>query len=119
MPGQVWWCDGAALSFEAHFKRRPVLVLAILEENDALFLLVAPLSSKRRHGQEQAVTHVGGVSYLTGAAVPVPTAALLTPLGAWDGFAHWRAEQEQAAEAAARARNWLARLRTWLAGTNA
>jgi len=113
-PGQVWWCDGAALSFEAHFKRRPVLVLAILEEND--MLLVAPLSSRRRYGQEQAVTHAKGVSYLTGGAVPVPPAALLTPLGAWDGFADWRDEQARAAEASDRARNWLARLRNWWKG---
>jgi hypothetical protein len=100
------------LSFEAHFKRRPVLVLAILEENNAL--LVAPLSSQRRYGQERAVTHTGGVSYLTGRAAEVPRSALLTPLGAWEGFADWRNEQQHAAEAAARARNWLARGRAWL-----
>lgn len=104
------------MSFEAHFKRRPVLVLAILEENDAL--LVAPLSSRRRHGQEQAVTHAGGVSYLIGRAAEVPQSALLTPLGAWEGFADWRREQQRGAEAAARARDWLARMlarsRAWL-----
>lgn len=100
------------MSFEAHFKRRPVLVLAILEENDAL--LVAPLSSHRRHGQEQAVTHAAGVSYLTGHAAEVPRSALRKPLGAWEGFADWRNEQQRAAEAAARARDWLARVRAWL-----
>ena len=89
-------------------------MLAILEEND--MLLVAPLSSRRRYGQEQAVTHAKGVSYLTGGAVPVPPAALLTPLGAWDGFADWRDEQARAAEASDRARNWLARLRNWWKG---
>ena len=111
-PGQVWWCDGAALSFEAHFKRRPVLILDI----QGGLLRVAPLSSKRRHGQEQQVTHTGGVSYLTGQIAEVPAVALLTPLSAWDGFARWRAEQEQAAAATARWQHWLRRLRGWLGG---
>ncbi len=101
-----------ALSFEAHFKRRPIVVLAILEENDTL--LVAPLSSQRRHGQEKAVTHMDGVSYLTGRAAEVPRSALLKPLGVWEGFADWRNEQQRAAEAAVRARDWLARVRAWL-----
>lgn len=87
-------------------------MLAILEESEAL--LVAPLSSKRRYGQEQTVTHAGGISYLTGSAAEVPRSALLTPLGAWDGFTVWQDEQQRAADAAARARNWLARLRAWL-----
>ncbi len=107
-PGQVWWCDGVALGFEAHFKRRPVLVLAV---NDDGSLLVAPLSSRRFQGQEQAVTHAGGVSFLTGRAVEVPAAALLSPLGTWEGFATWRAAQQQAADTAGRVTAWLARLR--------
>jgi len=121
-PGQVWWCDGVALGFEAHFKRRPVLVLQIrCGEDDPVggsgdTLLVAPLSSKRRFGQEQTVTHAGGVSYLTGQAAEVSADALLSPLGTWDGFAAWRAEQQEAAEAAARTANWLVRFRRWLRG---
>jgi hypothetical protein len=111
--GDVWWCDGVALGFEAHFKRRPVLVLTV---NDDGSLLVAPLSSKRLQGQETPVTHDGGVSYLTGRACTVPPDALLSPLGTWEGFADWRASQERAAEAAARTGAWLARLRRWLSG---
>ena len=110
--GQVWWCDGVALGFEAHFKRRPVLVLEIRSDN----LLVAPLSSKRPHGQEQAVTHAGGVSFLTGRAARVPPNALLSPLGAWEGFDAWRMEQEKAAQTAERVRSWLARLRRLFTG---
>jgi hypothetical protein len=87
-------------------------VLAILEEKNAL--LVAPLSSKRRFGQEQAVTHAAGLSYLTGGAAQVPRSTLLTPLGVWEGFADWRGEQQRAADAAARARNWLVCVRAWL-----
>ena len=109
-PGQVWWCDGVALGFEAHFKRRPVLVLQVFDENR---LLVAPLSSRRRYGQEHAVTHAGGVSFLTGRAAEVPGDALLSPLGAWDGFDAWEAERRRAAESAARLSHWLARLRRW------
>ena len=109
-PGQVWWCDGVALGFEAHFKRRPVLVLQVRDEDR---LLVAPLSSRRRYGQEQAVTHEGGISFLTGRAAEVPLGALLTSLGAWDGFPAWEAEQQRAAESAARLGGWLARLRRW------
>jgi hypothetical protein len=110
-PGQVWWCDGVALGFEAHFKRRPVLVL---EAREPGMLLVAPLSSKRVHGQETAVTHAGGVSFLTGRAQEISPDALLAPLGAWDGFAAWRADQQAAAEAARRARAWLTRLGGWI-----
>lgn len=110
-PGQVWWCDGVALEFEPHFKRRPVLLLAVGER-----LLVAPLSSKRVQGQEQAVTHRGGVSYLTGKAVEISADALLSPLGAWDGFADWRAAQEDAAHRAERFVRWIARLRAWFTG---
>jgi len=120
LPGQVWWCDGVALGFEAHFKRRPALVLRVCRSEhpgeDGDTLLVAPLSSKRRFGQEQAVTHAGGVSYLTGRAAEVPVNALLSPLGTWDGFTEWQATQQQAAEAAAQAANWFARLRRWLTG---
>jgi hypothetical protein len=86
-PGQVWWCDGAALAFEAYFKRRPVLVVA---PGDSAGWQVIPLSSKRRFGQETAVTHAGGVSYMTGALVTVPTRNLVKPLGTWDGFTTWR-----------------------------
>ena len=89
-PGQVWWCDGLALSFEVHFKRRPVLVLGVLEESE---VMVAPLSSKQRFGQEQAVTHDGGISYLTGQVATVSQTALLKPLGVWEGFPEWSAAQ--------------------------
>ena len=113
LPGPVWWCDGVSLGFEAHFKRRPVLVLAINENGS---LLVAPLSSRRYQGQEQAVTHEGGISYLTGRATDIPAEALLSPLGSWEGFEPWRAAQQQAADAAGRVNYWLARLRRWLTG---
>lgn len=123
MPGQVWWCDGVALGWEAHFKRRPVLLLARVNKesassvgDDAARFLVLPLSSRRRFGQERAVTHEGGVSYFSDRPAAVSAAALLSPLGTWDGFAAWRAEQERASEAAGRAKGWLARLKTWLAG---
>jgi hypothetical protein len=86
-PGQVWWCDGAALAFEAYFKRRPVLVVT---PGDAGGWQVIPLSSKRRFGQETAVTHAGGISYMTGALVTVPARSLVKPFGAWDGFTVWR-----------------------------
>ena len=109
-PGQAWWFDGAALGLEAHFKRRPVLVLDIRPDDT---LLVAPLSSKRRHGQEQAVTHAGGVSFLTGQAIEVPAAALLSPLGSWEGFPVWRETQQQAAATASRITAWLTRLKRW------
>jgi len=97
-PGTVWWCDGPALSFEAHFKRRPVLVLGVREkegENGTIVceVIVAPLSSKRRYGQEQAVTHRGGISYLTGRIAAVPPDALLSSLGVWEGFAKWSSAQ--------------------------
>lgn len=95
-PGTVWWCDGVALSFEAHFKRRPVLVLGVRvgESGESAEVVVAPLSSRLRYGQEQAVTHAGGVSYLTGQVATVPAAALYKSLGAWDGFADWSAAQQ-------------------------
>lgn len=116
-PGTVWWCDGAALAFEAYFKRRPILVLSVLGDGT---LLVAPLSSKRRFGQEQAVTHSGGVSFLTGQVCEVSADALLSPLGAWEDFEAWRAEQyggnnkTEGRETPAR-NNWLIeRLRRWL-----
>lgn len=112
-PGQVWWCDGVSLGFEAHFKRRPVLVLAV---RDSGTLLVAPLSSKRSVGQEQAVTHAGGVSFLTGRAAEVPAEALLSPLGAWEGFDAWRAARTEATEKARRAAAWIERLRRWFTG---
>ncbi len=112
-PGQVWWCDGVALGFEAHFKRRPVLVLAVQGDT----LLVAPLSSRRRHGQEQAVTHEGGVSFLTDRALPVPADALLSPLGAWHGFHTWRESLQSAAASAERITTWLTRLHWWLSGS--
>jgi hypothetical protein len=86
-PGQVWWCDGASLAFEAYFKRRPVLVVA---PGDSGGWQVIPLSSKRRFGQETPVTHGGGVSYMTGVLVAVPARSLVKPLGAWEGFAAWR-----------------------------
>lgn len=109
-PGQVWWCDGLALGFEAHFKRRPVL---LLEARGGETLLVAPLSSRRRFGQETRVTHDGGASYLTGRAAEVPRAALLAPLGFWEGFAAWQETQRAAAEGAARAASWRERIRRW------
>jgi hypothetical protein len=112
-PGQVWWCDGVALGFEARFKRRPVLVLEVRAGG---VLLVAPLSTKRVHGQERMVTHAGGASFLTGSASEVSANVLLSPLGAWEGFAAWRAEQAQAARAAERVRSWLARLRRLFGG---
>jgi hypothetical protein len=111
-PGQVWWCDGAALSFEAHFKRRPVLVLGVRDGEGASGgseppeVVVAPLSSRRRFGQEQAVTHAGGVSFLTGHIAVVARESLLKPLGAWDGFGAWAAEQK----APPSPPSWLARL---------
>ena len=80
-------------------------------------LLVAPLSSKRLCGQEQAVTHNGGVSFLTGRALEVPATALLSPLGAWDGFDAWREAQQNAAVTAERVTAWLSRLRRWLTGS--
>lgn len=94
-PGQVWWCDGVALSFEPCFKRRPVLVLTVSASaaGPEALLAVAPLSSHRRCGQEQAVTHAGGVSYLTGSICEVPLSALYRPLGVWEGFADWQAAQ--------------------------
>ena len=92
-PGQVWWCDGAALGFEAYFKRRPVLVLTVGDDDT---LLVAPLSSKRRFGQEHEVTHDRGVSYLTGTVATVPTVALDAYLGDWPGFPAWRESQQPA-----------------------
>jgi mRNA-degrading endonuclease toxin of MazEF toxin-antitoxin module len=109
-PGTVWWCDGHYLAFEAHFKRRPVLILAAQEDGT---LLVAPLSSKRRHGQEQAVTHAGGLSFLTGDVRSVPPTALQKPLGSWEGFAAWHAEQEAASRAAERWRSFIGCLRQW------
>jgi hypothetical protein len=111
-PGQVWWCDGVALGFEAHFKRRPVLVLSETAET----LLVAPLSSRPHHGQERQVTHKGGISFLTGRALEVSPDALLAPLGVWDGFDNWRAEQQVAANAAVRAADWRTRLKRWFFG---
>ena len=102
-----------ALGFEAHFKRRPVLVLAVNENGT---LLVAPLSSRRYQGQEQTVTHEGGISYLTGRATEIPAGALLSPLGNWEGFDSWRAAQQQAADAAGRVNDWLARLRRLFTG---
>jgi hypothetical protein len=86
-PGQVWWCDGAALAFEAYFKRRPVLVVA---PGDVGGWNVIPLSSQRRFGQETPVTHAGGVSFMTGALVLVPPRSLVKPLGIWEGFPAWR-----------------------------
>ena len=108
-PGTVWWCDGAALAFEAYFKRRPVLVLRPLDDDT---VLVAPLSSKRRFGQEQAVTHGGGVSFLTGQVCEVSADALLSPLGAWDGFEAWRAEQHGVSAHSANG-SFFERLRRW------
>ena len=111
-PGQVWWCDGAALSFEAYFKRRPVLVLGLRDgEGESggsgpVGIVVAPLSSRRRFGQEQAVTHAGGVSFLTGHIAVVARESLLKPLGSWDGFGAWAAEQK----APPSPPSWLARL---------
>lgn len=122
VPGQVWWCDGAALGFEPRFKRRPVLVLAVAASEEgpadvaAPPLIVAPLSSRRRHGQETAVEHRAGRSFLTGEVREVPAAALRSSLGAWPGFDAWRADQRRAAGAAERTRRWLARLRGWWRG---
>lgn len=89
-PGTIWWCDGTALEFEANFKRRPVLILAI---RDDASLVVAPLSSHRRYGQEQEVAHSGGVSYMTGTVSCIIADALLKPLGRWEGFEAWREQQ--------------------------
>lgn len=79
-------------------------------------MLVAPLSSKRVHGQERMVTHAGGASFLTGRAIEAPANALLSPLGAWEGFDAWRAEQQAAQEVAERVHSWLARLRRFFGG---
>jgi hypothetical protein len=93
-PGQVWWCDGVALSFEPYFKRRPVLIVAVEEDGT---LVVMPLSSRRHYGQETAVLHAGGTSYMTGAWTRVTAANLAKPLGEWADFAAWEAEQRVAA----------------------
>jgi hypothetical protein len=85
-PGQVWWCDGIALAFDPYYKRRPVLIVGV--EGDTAHII--PLSSKRRYGQETAVTHGRGVSYMAGPVRPVPATALLKSLGSWDGFAEWQ-----------------------------
>src|SRR5438128_364296 len=103
-PGQVWWCDGVALSFEPYFKRRPVLIVAVEEDGT---LVVMPLSSRRRFGQETAVLHAGGTSYMTGGWTRVAAANLAKPLGIWPDFAAWEAEQRAAAalqESASRGR---------------
>jgi mRNA-degrading endonuclease toxin of MazEF toxin-antitoxin module len=94
--GSVWWCDGSALSFEAYFKRRPVLVVS---QDSGNRVHVMPLSSKRRFGQEQMVTHDGGISFMTGAMTAVSVAALQKSLGVWAGFENWQREQERIVEA--------------------
>lgn len=94
LPGHVWWCDGISLAFDPYYKRRPVLIVGIEEDT----LHVIPLSSKRRYGQETAVTHNRGVSYMTGAIHQVPTAALQKSLGSWVGFSAWYESQQGNAE---------------------
>lgn len=105
-PGEVWWCDGAALAFEARFKRRPVLVVAVGDDR----VVVLPLSHRRHHGQEPEVRHAGGVSYLTGGAREVGTTALLQSLGRWDGFDDWERDRARAQADAERWRTALRRL---------
>ena len=108
-PGQVWWCDGAALEFEKHFKMRPVLVVEAQAEN----WIVMPLSSKRRFGQEPLVTH-GKTgerrSYMTAAQSVVPARALKSYSGDWQGFPVWR---NSSSEVAPRMSLWK-RLSLWL-----
>ena len=87
--GQVWWCEGGAMGFEARFKTRPALVIVAQEGGD---WLVMPLSSKRRFGQEPIVTHGGKVSYMTGGRAVVPASALISFSGNWEGFPAWRDE---------------------------
>jgi hypothetical protein len=93
-PGQVWWCEGVALSFDPYYKRRPVLVVAVEEDGS---LVVMPLSSRRWYGQEIAVLHAGGTSYMTGAWTRLPAESLVKPLGDWEGFAAWEAERRTGA----------------------
>jgi hypothetical protein len=93
-PGQVWWCDGVALSFDPYYKRRPVLIAAAEEDGT---LVVIPLSSRRHFGQETVVTHTGGISYMTGTWTRVEPGSLVKSLGEWPGFAEWETEQRQAA----------------------
>jgi hypothetical protein len=92
-PGQVWWCDGVALSFDPYYKRRPILIVAVEEDGT---LVVIPLSSRRHFGQETAVVHARGTSYMTGVWIRVGPDSLVKPLGEWPDFAGWEAEQRQA-----------------------
>lgn len=107
-PGDVWWCDGAALAFEWRFKRRPVVVVEV----DGAAARVLPLSHRRHLGQEPEVRHPGGVSYLAGGVREVPVDALRERIGPWDGYDAWRREAEALARAVAtplrvRLRRWL------------
>lgn len=89
VPGQVWWCDGIALQFDPYSKRRPVLILQVTDDGAD----VIPLSSRRRYGQETAVHHQGGISYMTGSIHPVPRTALQKPLGFWSEYPTWLEQQ--------------------------
>jgi hypothetical protein len=87
-PGQVWWCEGSSLQFEAHFKTRPVLLVDEAEGNE--LWLVMPLSSRRRFGQELRVIHGNKTSYMTGKQAIVTTMALVSYSGDWADFDDWR-----------------------------
>lgn len=88
--GEVWWCDGRALSMPDGGKVRPVLVVAAYGRTEAR---VVPLTSRKPEGAGAAlaVGHRGGTSWMaTVEARTVSTSSLTSPLGPWSGYAAWR-----------------------------
>ena len=86
-PGEVWWCEGGALGFADGGKTRPVLVVRA-EGADAR---VVPLTSRKPESGGMAVTHRGGLSWMTaGQPESVPRVSLISSLGPWPGFAAWQ-----------------------------
>lgn len=88
-PGDVWWCDGAAIGMNDGAKTRPVLVV---RTEAGEFVAVVPLTSRKPADAAAPVrvAHRGGLSWFAGPERSVRRIALLSSLGRWPGFDLWR-----------------------------
>jgi hypothetical protein len=85
--GEVWWCRGESLGFADGGKVRPVLVIGF----SSALARVIPLTTRKPAQNAVAVSHRAGTSWLTESENLMPADELLSGLGAWKGFAAWRA----------------------------
>jgi mRNA-degrading endonuclease toxin of MazEF toxin-antitoxin module len=84
--GEVWWCEGEGLGFADGGKIRPVLIIGLFGDHAS----IVPLTTRKPANAPIAVAHKAGQSWLTDKETTVPKLSLLSSLGPWTGFAHWR-----------------------------